>query len=46
MKKECHMPATPPADMWFNYSSVNDFIHEWMTHKQELAERKIHKWNI
>ena len=35
------MPGTPPVGMWFNYSSVNDFMHEWMVHKQELAEGEI-----
>ncbi len=35
------MPASAPVGMWFNYSSVNDFMHEWMVHKQELADGEI-----
>ncbi len=35
------MPSIPPVGMWFHYSSVNDFMHEWMVHKQELAEGQI-----
>ena len=30
--------SVPPVGMWFQYSSVNDFMHEWMgTQTGELA---------
>lgn len=35
------MPAIPPVGMWFHYNAVNEFMHEWMVHKQELAEGEI-----
>ena len=35
------MPAIPPVGMWFHYNTVNEFMHEWMVHKQELADGEI-----
>lgn len=35
------MPAIPPVGMWFHYNTVNEFMHEWMIHKQELADGDI-----
>ena len=35
------MPAIPPVGMWFHYNAVNEFMHEWMVHKQELADGEI-----
>lgn len=35
------MPAIPPVGMWFHYNTINEFMHEWMVHKQELAEGEI-----
>lgn len=36
-----NMPAVSPVGMWFNYNSVNAFMHEWMIHKQELGNGEI-----
>ena len=35
------MPAVAPVGMWFNYNLVNQFMHEWMLHKEELAHGEI-----
>ena len=35
------MPAIPPVGIWFHYNTVNEFTHEWMVRKQELADGEI-----
>jgi transcriptional regulator with XRE-family HTH domain len=35
------MPSVAPVGMWFQYNTVNQFLHEWMIHKEELAKGEI-----